>query len=119
MGLNMSVLVKLPCMDILARPITVAPLASRPGDAAYAGRGYYDTREQDVVGEDNSVIVDQQTFLDVRDAEFAVVPQQGDLIDIPADGGVPAEGRFEVVSASPDGGGLTTLVLRAVLGARP
>jgi hypothetical protein len=119
MGLNMSALVKLPVMDVFARPITVTPIASQPGAGSYPNRGYFGTSAIDVAAEDGSVISDQTTFLDIRDAEFAIVPVQLDVIDIPADGDVPPEGAWEVVDSSSDGGGLTTLTIRKLLPARP
>jgi hypothetical protein len=119
MGLNMSALVKLPAMDIFARPIDVTPIASQPGVASYRARGYYSTTDLDVQAEDGSVVSDQRTYIDIRAAEFAVVPSQRDVIDIPADGGVPAEGRFEVISGADDGGGLATLIIRRLAVTRP
>jgi hypothetical protein len=115
----MSVLVKLPIMDVFGRPIDVTPSASQPGAASYRARGYLGTGPWNISAEDSSVISDQTTFLDVRDIEFAVVPQQGDRIDIPPDGTVPAAGMFEVVDGSSDGGGLTTLTIRKFEDARP
>jgi hypothetical protein len=119
MGLDMSTLVGLPVMDVFARPIDVYPNASNPGGGSYRARGYYSTAELDVQAEDGSVVTDQQTYLDVRDREFAIVPRQKDVIDIPADGATPAEGMFEVVSATADGKGLTNLIIRKVETARP
>jgi hypothetical protein len=119
MGLDLSALVKLPVLDVFGRPIDVYPNASQPGAGSYRARGYFGTSELDVGAEDGSVVTDQQTFLDVREIEFAVVPSQKDLIGIPADGAVPAEGMFEVVSATTDGGGLTTLIIRKLETARP
>jgi hypothetical protein len=119
MGLDMSALVKLPAMDVFGRPIDVTPVASQPGAGRYRARGYLGTSELDVAAEDGSVITDQQTYLDVRDAEFAIVPRQRDRIDIPADGTAPGAGSFEVVRASADGGGHTTLVIRKFEPSRP
>lgn len=119
MGLDMSALVKLPAMDVFARPIDVTPIASQPGAGAYRARGYLGTAPLDVGAEDGSVISDQQTYLDVRDAEFSVVPRQRDVIHIPADGTVPPAGRYEVVDSSADGGGLTTLIIRKLETRRP
>ena len=119
MGLDMSALVKLPIMDVFGRPIDVTPIASQPGAGSYRARGYLGTNDLDVAAEDGSVITDQTTFLDVRDNEFAVVPRQGDRIDIPADGTAPAAGAWEVVSAHEDGGGMTNLHIRRFGLARP
>ena len=41
-----------------------------------------------------------------------VLPQQGDLIHIPAEGMIPAEGDFEVTDVDRNGGGETTLAIR-------
>jgi hypothetical protein len=115
MGINMGALVKLPVIDLFGRPVEVIPLMG----GAYIARGYFGTNALDEVLEDGSVLTSQQTYLDVLEAEFAVMPRQGDIIDIPADGAVPAAGRFEVVSATTDGGGLTTIVLNRVMASRP
>jgi hypothetical protein len=103
MGLDMSILTKLPQMDMFARPIAVNGVVNR---------GIWHEDENDFLAEDNSVVTDHRVSIDVRDAEFAVVPKQGDLIDIPADGTVPAEGSFTVMAAHKDGGGMTNLLLQ-------
>jgi hypothetical protein len=119
MGLDMSSAVKLPVMDVLARPVDVTPVASQPGAGSYRARGYLGANPLDVQAEDGSVITQQQTYLDVRDREFAVVPRQRDVIDIPADGMTEPAGRFEVVDAHSDGGGLTMLIIRKLEARRP
>ena len=120
MAVNFSTLVYLPNYDMFARPINVTPLASQPGAPAYGARGIYDTRPIDVQAEDGSIISDQQTILDVRDAEFSFVPEQLDRIHIPFDpDGGPDLGTFEVVDTESNGGGETTLVIRKVVTAKP
>jgi hypothetical protein len=120
MAINFSTLVYLPNFDTFARPITVTPLASQPGAPAYSNRGIYDTRPMDVMAQDGSIVSDQQTILDVRDAEFSVVPEQLDQITIPADTDAgPALGTFEVTDTEANGGGETTLILRKVVTAKP
>ena len=120
MAVNFSTLVYLPNFDMFARPITVVPLASQPGLPAYTARGIYDTRPIDVQAEDGSIVSDQQTILDVLDAEFSVVPEQLDQIQIPYDtDGGPNLGTYEVVLTEANGGGETTLVIRKVVTARP
>jgi hypothetical protein len=120
MAVDFSTLVYLPNYDMFARSITVTPLASQPGAPAYVSRGIYDTRPIDVQAEDGSIISDQQTILDVRDEEFAVIPAQLDRIYIPddADAG-KALGEFEVVDSQANGGGETTLVIRKIVIALP
>ena len=119
MAVNFSTLVKLPCQDMFAVPITVTPIASQPGQPAYCGRGIFNTGAVDVALMDGSVFSDQQTILDVRDIEYGTVPMQGDRVTIPFDcNGVPL-GEFEITDASKDGGGQTTLSLRKFDVAKP
>lgn len=120
MAVNFSTLVYLPNYDTFARGITVMPLASQPGAPAYVARGIYDTRPIDVQAMDGSIISDSQTILDVRDAEFSVVPEQLDRIHIPADADAgPDLGEFEVHDTESNGGGETTLVLHKIVTAKP
>jgi hypothetical protein len=121
MALDFSTLVYLPNMDTFARPITVTPLASQPGAPAYASRGIFDTRPVDVAGMDGSITSDQQTILDVRDAEFSFVPEQLDriYIGVDADAGEIGVGEYEVVDTESNGGGLTTLIIRKIMLSRP
>jgi hypothetical protein len=113
MSVNFSTMVKLPNQDMFSVPVTVTPVASQPGQPAYANRGIFITGPVDVMLTDGSIYADQQTILDVRDAEYGVVPMQGDVITIPFDCNGAALGDFEVTKADKDGGGLTTLSLRA------
>ena len=121
MGVDFSTLVYLPNFDMFARPITVTPLASQPGMPSYSARGIYDTRPIDVQAQDGSIFSDQQTIIDVLDAEFSVVPEQLDQIQIPSDygGSGPDLGTYEVTHTEANGGGETTLVVRKVLTSRP
>jgi hypothetical protein len=120
MAVNFSTLVYLPNFDLFARPITVTPLASQPGMPAYTARGIYGTRPIDVQAEDGSIISDQQTIVDIRQDEFAVLPDQLDRVYIPADPDAGRDlGEFEVTDTEDNGGGETTLVLRKYRAARP
>jgi hypothetical protein len=113
MGLDFSTLVYLPAQDIFGRPIIITPIVSQPGAASYRARGIFDTRDMAIPAEDGSLISDQQTILDIRESEFAVLPRQRDQVFIPRDGNVPEEGSFEIVDTSTNGGGETTLVIRS------
>jgi len=116
MGIDYSTLIYLPNYDLYARAVTITPLASQPGIGTYTARGIFNTQEIDVEAEDGSIVTDQRTILDVREAEFAVVPGQGDLIYIPADTGAMGElGNFQVINAWTNGGGETTLQLRKIM----
>jgi len=123
MALNFSTLVLLPNFDMFARPIIVNPIGSQPGQPPYTDRaddpglpvrGIFNTVSLDVMGLDGMITSDQRTELDVREVEFAVVPSQLDIITIPADNDIPAEGDWEVKDSSRDGEGCTTLVIRRV-----
>jgi hypothetical protein len=118
-GINYSTLVLLPAYEFFARPVTFYPIVSQPTVASYIGRGIYDSRLIQVAGLDGSFLVDQQTILDIREIEFAVLPQQTDRLTIgPADAG-PDLGEFEVVMGSSNGGGETTLIIRKWTPSRP
>jgi hypothetical protein len=123
MALDFSTLVYLPNYDTFARPITITPLASQPGAPAYTARGIFGTRALDVGAMDGSIISDQQTIMDIREAEFTVLPEQLDRIFIEADPAAGATGdelgEYEIVDAQTNGGGETTLVIRKVRTAQP
>jgi hypothetical protein len=119
MGLDYSGLIYAPNYDVWARQITVTPVISQPAAGAYTSRGIYNTQDKEVAGENGTIFIDQETILDILEGEFPVLPTQKDLIDIPSDGNVPAEGSFEVVSASSNGGGETTLVIRRIMATEP
>jgi hypothetical protein len=111
-GVNFSLMPYLPAFDMFARPVTFYPYVSQPTAAAYPGRGIYNTRMIQMALLDGSMLVDQQTILDIREVEFAVLPQQLDRLTVATapDGSNIFE--FEIVSTSSNGGGETTLVLR-------
>jgi len=112
-GLDYSTSIYLPNYNLLARAIVVTPAVSQPSAAPYWTRGIYNTEKLDVAAEDGSILTDHRTYVDVLEAEFAVVPVQGDQVFIPADRGAMGElGNFEVIDAFHNGGGETTLQLR-------
>ena len=121
MAVNFSSIVYLPTQDLFGRAITITPLKSNPGGPAYTLRGIYTTRPVDVAAnvggwEGMALVSDQQTIVDIRDREFVesgyAIPQQGDLVDIPAENDIPAAGLFEIVDTDANGGGETTLTIR-------
>lgn len=119
MPVNFSTLLYGPCQDMYSVPVTFTPVASQPGAPAYSARGIYTTDPIDVEMEDESVFSDQRTILDIRDAEFAVLPQQRDLVNIPLDCNGAPLGDFEILDADSNGGGETTLTLRRIVPAKP
>jgi hypothetical protein len=115
MGVNFAALVYAPNFDVYAIPIVVYPA----GGASYTARGILGTRAVDVLALDGSIFSDQQTILDLLEPEFTVLPQQGDIISIPADcNGVP-QGDWEVKDSGSNGGGETTLIIRRVQPDKP
>jgi hypothetical protein len=113
MAIDFSTVVYLHCFDTYARSITVTPVASQPAGAAYAARGILDTRGTAIQTDAGMVVMsDQETILDIRENEFGIVPVQGDQIDIPAEGNIPAAGTYEVTDAAWNGGGEITLTIR-------
>jgi hypothetical protein len=112
MGMDFSALIYAPNFDQWARPITFNPVASQAGQPAFAARGIWHQDTLDLVLEDGSLYRDQQDSIDILEVEFPVLPQQLDRVVIPADNNIPAEGEFEVVSVTRNGGGETNLVLR-------
>jgi hypothetical protein len=89
--------------------------ARQPARRAFAGRGYYDVKELDVLTEGPGVLSDAQTYLDILDAEFPVALVQGDRIDIPFHQGAQG-GSFEISDRTPfDAKGMSTLTLRKLV----
>jgi hypothetical protein len=120
MALDYSTLVYLPSFDMFARPVTILPLASQPGMPQYGARGIFDTDDVNVFIEDGTIFADHKTFIDIREAEFSVVPEQLDQVFIPADVNAGRElGWYEVTDACTNGGGETTLTLRRIKTAKP
>lgn len=118
MAINFSTAVYLPCQETFGRPITVVPLASRPGTKPYVSRGHYDTRAVEVLTGDGP-LADQETVLYIREVEFEVVPAQRDQIYLSAFAGLPEVGLFEVTNAITNGGGETTLTVRKIMRPSP
>jgi hypothetical protein len=103
-----------PVYDMLARAILITPVASQPGAPAYAARGIYSSQDIDVPAENEVIISDQRTIVDIIAKEFAVEPVQFDRLTIPedAENGDPALGEFEISDTEHDGYGEITLTVR-------
>jgi hypothetical protein len=123
MAVDFSTVLYLHAQDFFSRAITVTPVASNPGAPAYTVRGIYTTRPVEIMVEGMAMVSDQQTIVDIRDNEFFdaghLLPIQGDLIDIPAEGNIPSVGMLEVTDTDANGGGETTLTVRKLMTAAP
>jgi hypothetical protein len=121
MGVNYSTMIYAPLFLQFARPVTFFPVTSQPAVPSYAARGIFHDGRLDVPLEDGSLFVNQETSLDILEADFAAagrpLPQQFDRVDIPQDGpsGMVAEGLFEVTTVTRNGGGEASLILRKYL----
>jgi hypothetical protein len=113
-GINFSVLCYLPAFDTFAVPVVFYPLVSQPGAPSFTERGIFDTTTINVLAENNSIYSDQRTILDIREAEFGILPSQGDHVAIPRDCNGVDQGEWVIVDYFANGGGQTTLTLRKV-----
>lgn len=118
MAINFAVQVYSHTFDVFARPVTLTPLVSQPGQPAYTARGIYSSQAIDVLMEGN-VISDQRTILDIIETEFSVIPRQGDMLLIDSSFDLPAIGSFLIIDVDSNGGGETTLDLRKIVVQKP
>ncbi|UPK03107.1 hypothetical protein [Bradyrhizobium sp. 170] len=112
MAVNLDVLLQGPIFDFWAVPVTFKPIKSQPGQPDYQGRGILNTYSLDVAGLDGKIYSDQRTILDIRESEFAVLPEQNDRLLIPKDCNNVPRGEYQIADASSDGGGQTMLTIR-------
>jgi hypothetical protein len=117
MAVNFSTDLYLIEQDTFGRPVT---FTSKTGSSfSGQGRGIYDSDKLDFISENGTVVSDQQTILDIRAAEFPILPAQEDTINIPAEPitGLPALGDYEIIDLTDNGGGEVTLTLRKIVSA--
>jgi len=117
--MDFSLLIYSPNFTQWARPITFSPIVSNPSAGSSSARAIWHCDLQEDMLEDGSLLVSQRINIDILESEFPILPQQLDQVTIPADGGAPAEGSFEVLSVTRNGGGETNLVLRKLVAAVP
>lgn len=119
MSMDVTSIVLLPNFNTWARPVTITPRKSSAAGPAYTARGIWHKNTMDVMTQDGVVFSDHKQTLSIRDAEFAITPLKGDVIDIPADATHAALGAFEVTDVDHDGEGGTELTLRQIMPAKP
>lgn len=108
-----------PAMDVFARPISVNPLASQPGQPAYALqrdgvsplRGVFERKNIDIALEEG-IMSSAVLSLGIRLSEYLVSPKPGDKLTIPACQSLPALGVFTVDDTDEDSEGGSTLTLK-------
>jgi hypothetical protein len=111
--INFDALVLGPAMATFARPITVTPLVSQPGEPAYGARGVWSSKPINVALEDGSILSSQVHTLGIRRNDrnsdgtpmFAMPIRQGDQIDIDAFQSLPRVGLCAVEDTDEDGQG--------------
>jgi hypothetical protein len=114
MAVDFSSLVLGPCIGTFGIPITLTPVRSNPGAAAYGGvSGVWD--EAPVIIETAAGYHStNEPKLGIRLADWDALgqprPKQGDMIDT----GDPRYGAWEIIDPIPDGQGGATLKLRGV-----
>ena len=114
MGQDFATLVYAHGYDTFSRLVNFIPAVGLP----YSGRAIYDSRSIDVQTEAGVILSDAETIIDIIEAEFIVLPVQGDVVDIPADGAVPAAGQFEIIVTFSNTVE-TTCILRKMNAAKP
>ena len=112
MAVNLDVLLQSPIFNFWSVDCIFLPLASQPAAGGYPGRGILSTYNMNVVADDGSFYSDQRTILDIRDSEFAIMPQQNDHVVIPMDCNNVPKGEYQIIDATGDGGGQTCLTIR-------
>jgi hypothetical protein len=114
MAVNLDILLQSPIFDFWAVPCTFMPLASQPAAGTYEGRGILNMYNLNVAAEDGSLYSDQRTILDIRDSEFAIMPEQNDHVVIPQDCNNVDKGEYQIIDSNSDGGGQTCLTIRKI-----
>lgn len=101
-----------PASDVFSINVVYTPTVSQPSVLPFATRGVYSSQKLDVELQDGTIYSDQETKLDVRLAEFAAYPQEGDFVTI-TDPRHPAYGKqFWIGDLDEDGQGGGKLLLR-------
>jgi len=112
MAINLDVTLQSPIFDFWSVPVTFIPIKSQPNTLSYVGRGILGTYSTDVVGLDGSLYSDQRTILDIREAEFPIMPVQDDRVIIAADCNGVDRGEWQIIDTTSNGGGQTMLTIR-------
>jgi hypothetical protein len=105
--INFDALVLGPAMAVFGQPITVTPLASQPGVAAYPAIGVFRAEPTSVPMDDGSIVASTIYTLGIRVSGFPIPPRPEDKISV---GG----GDYWIDRVHPDGQGGAILTLKKV-----
>jgi hypothetical protein len=110
--IDFGALVLGPAMATFARPVTVTPVRSQPGQPAYQARGVWSIRNVEVQLEEG-VMNTRVITLGVKLADFGPIPPKArDLVAAPAAGPYPDEGTHWIEDIDLDGQGGATMTLK-------
>ena len=110
--IDFDAIVLKPAGDIFQIAVVYTPTASQPGVLPFNTNGVYSSQKLNVELQDGTIFSDQETKLDVRLADFAAYPQEGDFVTI-TDARHPAYGKqFWIGDLDEDGQGGGKLLLR-------
>src|SRR5215211_2047600 len=104
MALDFSELLLVPNFNLYARPCTFYAITQgggtytqRADKPSFHLRCIYATQAIDIIGQDGQVRAEQKTWIDIREREWPLLPEQRDRVFIPADGNLPELGMFEIL----------------------
>ncbi len=104
-------------MVAFARPITIIPVVSQPGEPPYQVRAVLTSRSSNFMLDNGSVFSDQETTFGIRLAEVVVPPAEGDQIYVDVadwrDDQIPA-GTYRVSDTSLDRQGGLVMNIRKI-----
>ena len=111
--IDFAALVLGPAMAVFGGAITLTPVVSQPGAAAYPARGVFSFKPVQIALEDGTYHSTNQPALGIKLGDYAVEPMQEDTLVIPP--GAIGAGNYKIVDVVPDGQGGADLMLRTLL----
>lgn len=107
--IDFSALTLGPCLATFGRPVTVLADGAR---SAFETTGVWAVRAADIRLEGDSSLNTTVITLGIRLSDWACPPEQFMCLDVPAAGGLPAEGRLYVDDVDEDHQGGAKLILK-------
>ena len=110
--IDFDALVLNPCENIFSIMVKFTPAKTKPEGPVVICRGVYSKRDLDVEMQDGTIFSDHEVSLGIRLRDFAIPPDQGDLVTI-IDIRHPAFGQeYWIGDSDEDGQGGAMLLLR-------